>query len=170
MVRVSIPTAPTPADPIRSVADAFDAIFRSRPTTFDSGVLAVLLDHDDVPFAALAVDGAPSTRVCRVAELLLEMRRHPTSAGDQRKGTWGGVVIGVFRGEPPKTETCDSALAISPCEQANYDEARHLLAGHGIALLELLVFDDDGWASYFEAVPPPVPRPDPPPGPQVPHN
>jgi hypothetical protein len=163
MVRVSIPTAPTPLGPIRSENDAFDAIFRSRPTTFRSGVIAVLLDHDDVPFAALAVDGAPSTRVCHIAECLLEMRRHPTSAVDKRGiGSWGGVVIGVFRAEPPPTKTCDSVLAISPFERANYDEARHLLAGHGIAILDLLVFDDDGWASYTEATPPPTPPPGPP--------
>jgi hypothetical protein len=115
--------------------DAFDAVDLARPSEFRRGVIVLLLDDDDRPFLALAIDRAPSNQLVHIAEFLIDARFQLESP------RFSGVVFGVIG---------DDSTEVSGSEVADWHEAQHLLAAHGVALVDLVVVRPTHWSSFSE--------------------
>jgi hypothetical protein len=118
---------------ILTSTDAFDAIGLARPPEFHSGVIVLLLDDDDRPFLALAIDRAPSHQLVRIAEFLIDARPRADSP------RFGGVVFGVIGNE---------SVGGSTAEFADWQETQHLLAAHGIAVIDLVIVRPNQWSTF----------------------
>jgi hypothetical protein len=128
-------SAPIADFQILTSTDAFDAIDLARPPEFHCGVIVLLLDDDDRPFLALAIDRAPSHQLVRIAEFLIDARLRADSP------RFGGVVFGVIAGE---------SNSGSPAEFADWRETQHLLAAHGIAVIDLVIVRSNQWSTFRE--------------------
>lgn len=121
---------------ILNSTDAFDAVDLARPFGFVAGVIVLLLDDDDRPFLALAIDRAPSDRLVHIAEFLIDARLGAKSPRVR------GVVFGVIGND---------SIGTSTKEFADWREAQHLLAAHGVAVIDLLVVRPNQWITFAES-------------------
>jgi hypothetical protein len=129
------PSTPIADFQILTSTDAFDAVDLARPLAFHCGVIVVLLDDDDRPFLALAIDRAPSHQLVRIAEFLIDARLRADSP------RFSGVVFGVVG---------DDSIGASASELADWQETQHLLAAHGIAVVDLLIVRPTHWRTFRE--------------------
>jgi hypothetical protein len=136
MIRVLSPLHPIADFEILTSIDAADAIELSRPQDFESGVIVLFLD-DDRLLGALAVARAPANSLTDIAELLIDARLG--SPADSPTPRFSGLVFGVIGPD---------ALRPSANQIADWQEAQHLLAGHGVALAHLITVSEDNWLAY----------------------
>jgi hypothetical protein len=133
---------------IDSAADALDAIELSRPETFQSGVIALLLDANRVPIVALAVDGAPSDDLDPLADLLC-------AACQNAPQVWG-VVLGIVRGAAsdslgPLRSSTARRLWLDTSEVVSWLDLGERLGRVDVELTEVVVLEPEGWFALSES-------------------
>ncbi len=133
---------------IDSAADALDAIELSRPETFQSGVIALLLDPGRVPIVALAVDGAPSDDLAPLADLLC--------AACENAPRVRGVVLGVVRDTAsdslgPLRASTARRLWLDTAEVLSWLDLGERLGFVGVELTEVVVLEPDGWFALSDS-------------------
>lgn len=133
--------------PIANALDALDAIQLSRPDRFDNGVIALLLDGDRLPMAALAIDGAPSDDLGPVGDLL---RNAAAGAPVVR-----AVILGIVRPASSDVgtrghENGQRRLWLDTAELVSWFALSEQLAEVDVTLTEVVVVEPDGWFALSE--------------------
>jgi hypothetical protein len=131
---------------IGTVIDALEAVELSRPDDFDSGIVAVLLDAERRPLVAVAIDGAPSNDLHRIAELL-------TSTPQDRLAA---IAFGIVRSENSAPTGQDDAGArfvqrIDDGDLVSWAEAARTCSNAGVEVVDVLVLEPGGWFAVSEA-------------------
>lgn len=128
--------------PIRTVDDACEALDLSRPESFRSGLLVLLLDEVSQPYLAIAVDNAPDDDLNQIAGLLTGALRlgHPIA----------GVLLGVYRTER-SVGSMTVKMTVDGGQLAAWMSLSRLLQPLGITLVDVLVFEPGRWMSLVAA-------------------
>ena len=128
--------------PIDDALDALEAVELSRPDGFEDGVIALFLDGDRLPIAAVAIDGAPSDDLGAVGDLL---RNAAMSAPHVR-----GVVLGIVRSVPSDvgaggSEKGRPRLWLDTAEVVSWLALAEQLGEVDVTLTEVVVVEPGGW-------------------------
>jgi hypothetical protein len=135
-------TSSVAAFPIIDSIDAFEAIDISRPDDFDDGVIVLLLNDNDEPIVALAIEHAPLTNLDQIVDLLCESVHSGID--------FSGVVFGMIRAVDSapaerKGPHGNRVLWLPASAVAAWNDARNTLAGIGIAVVDIVVIEPSGW-------------------------